>query len=60
MHGSLNGTAGPAFMVVKDPLLLIGVTGLAGFTVLIVTNAAIFDSDRYLIHRPAIRAWFRW
>jgi len=46
MHGSLNGTAGLAIMVVKGGNdLITGVTGLAGFIVLLITNLFILLFD---------------
>ena len=48
IHGSLNGTAGLAIMVVKGGNdLIIGVTGLAGFIILIIVNLGIFVYDRF-------------
>lgn len=47
VHGSLNGTAGLAIMVVKGGNdLIIGVTGLAGFIVLVLVNFGLFVYDR--------------
>ena len=49
IHGSLNGTVGLAIMVVKGGNdLLIGVTGLAGFIVLIFIDVGLFIYDRNL------------
>ncbi|MEA3431936.1 MAG: CPBP family intramembrane glutamic endopeptidase [candidate division WOR-3 bacterium] len=46
VHGSLNGTAGLAIMVVKGGNdLIIGVTGLAGFIVLVLVNFGLFVYD---------------
>jgi membrane protease YdiL (CAAX protease family) len=50
MHGSLNGTAGLAIIVVKGGSdLTIGVTGLAGFIILIFLNIGLFIYDRFLV-----------
>ena len=55
IHGSLNGTAGAAIMVVKGGNdLLIGVTGLAGFIILVLTNIGLFFYDRILANEPII------
>jgi membrane protease YdiL (CAAX protease family) len=55
MHGSLNGTAGLAIIVVKGGNdLLIGITGLAGIIVLILTNIALFLYDSLLAKESAI------
>lgn len=49
MHGSLNGTAGLAIMVVKGGSdLTVGVTGLAGCIVLAILNIGIFVYERFL------------
>ncbi|MGI6606653.1 MAG: CPBP family intramembrane glutamic endopeptidase [Peptococcia bacterium] len=43
MHGTLNGTAGIALIVIKGGNdLLVGVTGLAGFIVLALCNVVLF------------------
>jgi len=48
IHGSLNATVGLPLMVIKGGNdLTVGVTGLAGFLVLAVTNVGIFIYDRY-------------
>jgi membrane protease YdiL (CAAX protease family) len=53
IHGSLNGTAGLPLVVVKGGSdLTVGVTGLAGFIVLGIANAAIFVYDRYFAKVP--------
>jgi len=53
IHGSLNATAGLAIMVVAGGNdLMIGVTGLAGFIVLLIVNIAIFVYDRFLTRDP--------
>ncbi len=55
IHGSLNGTCGLAIMVVKGGNdLLIGITGLAGFIVLILVNIGIFVFDHFLSKEPII------
>jgi membrane protease YdiL (CAAX protease family) len=47
LHGTLNGTAGIALLVVKGGSdLLVGVTGLAGLVVLGLADAALFAYDR--------------
>lgn len=49
LHGSLNGTAGLAIMVVKGGSdLLVGVTGAAGFIILALINLFIFTFDRFM------------
>jgi membrane protease YdiL (CAAX protease family) len=46
-HGSLNGTAGLAIIMVEGGNdLIIGVTGAAGFIVLLIVNLGIFLLDR--------------
>ncbi len=46
MHGSLNGTAGLAIMLVRGGSdLTVGITGLAGFVVLALANAALVVYD---------------
>jgi membrane protease YdiL (CAAX protease family) len=52
-HGSLNGTAGLAIMMVKGGNdLTIGVTGAAGFMVLLIANLGIFFFDHSIRGRP--------
>jgi len=49
IHGSLNGTIGLSIVLVKGGNdLTIGVTGLAGFIVLVLVNAGLFIYDRFL------------
>jgi membrane protease YdiL (CAAX protease family) len=56
IHGSLNGTVGLSVMIIKGGNdLTVGVTGLAGFIVLFIVNAAIFVYDRYLDKEPLLR-----
>ncbi len=53
MHGSLNGTAGLAILVLNGGSdQTIGVTGLAGFIVLVLANLALFVFDRYVAKEP--------
>lgn len=53
MHGTLNGTAGLALLVVKGGNdLTVGVTGIAGFIVILIVNLCIFFFDRSLEKRP--------
>ncbi len=55
LHGSLNATAGLAIMVVKGGNdLLIGVTGLAGFIVLIIVNIGLFIYDNFIAKEPIV------
>ena len=55
IHGSLNGTSGLAIMIVKGGNdLLVGITGLAGFLVLILVNIGIFFYDHFLSKEPII------
>ena len=52
-HGSLNGTAGLAIMMVKGGNdLVIGVTGATGFVVLFIANLCIFLLDRSVRRKP--------
>ena len=54
-HGSFNATAGLAVMVVKGGNdLLIGVTGLAGFIVLVILNIGLIIYDKFLTNEPII------
>ncbi|MCG0276420.1 MAG: CPBP family intramembrane metalloprotease [Thermosediminibacteraceae bacterium] len=54
VHGSLNGTAGIALMLVRGGSdLLVGLTGLAGFIVLGVVNAIIYLGSRHVRKLPA-------
>lgn len=53
IHGSLNATAGLAVMVVEGGNdLTIGVTGIAGFTVLSIINLIIFFLDHSIREKP--------
>ncbi|MHC4363430.1 MAG: lysostaphin resistance A-like protein, partial [Planctomycetota bacterium] len=53
IHGSFNGTAGLPLVAIKGGSdLTVGVTGLAGFIVLGIANAAIFVYDRYFAKVP--------
>jgi len=53
MHGSLNGTGGLAIMVIKGGNdLSIGMTGLAGFIVLVLVNIGLFTYDRFFAKEP--------
>ena len=55
MHGSFNATAGLAVMVVKGGNdLLVGVTGLAGFIVLLIANIGLFIYDNFLAKEPIV------
>ena len=46
-HGSLNGTVGLAVIVIRGGNdLTIGVTGLAGFMVLVLVNLGIYVFER--------------
>ncbi len=48
IHGSLNATVGLPLMVIKGGNdLIVGVTGLAGFIALALSNLALFIYDRY-------------
>ena len=52
LHGSLNGTAGLAIMVVKGGGdLLVGVTGAAGFIILAIINLFIFTFDHSIVKK---------
>jgi membrane protease YdiL (CAAX protease family) len=51
IHGSLNGTYGLAIMMIKGGSdLVVGVTGLAGFIALAVTNVILFFYDHARHH----------
>ncbi len=53
MHGTLNATAGLALLVVRGGNdLTVGLTGIAGFIVLLIVNLCIFFFDRSLGKRP--------
>ncbi len=53
IHGSFNATAGLAIMVLRGGNdLLIGVTGLAGFIILIIANIGLFIYDNFLAKEP--------
>ncbi len=55
IHGSLNGNTGLAIMIVKGGNdLIIGVTGLAGFIVLIFVNIVLFLYDRFITKESVI------
>jgi membrane protease YdiL (CAAX protease family) len=55
IHGSLNGTAGLAVMIIEGGNdLTVGVTGLAGFLVLAVVNAGIFVYERIGAREPVM------
>ena len=54
MHGTLNGTAGLAIMLIKGgDDLTVGLTGLAGFIALIIATTGFFVYDR-LVSREKI------
>lgn len=56
IHGSLNGTAGLALMVVSGGSdLTVGLTGLAGFIVLAGLNLLLFAHDRFFSAAPLDR-----
>ncbi|MBN2348518.1 MAG: CPBP family intramembrane metalloprotease [Bacteroidales bacterium] len=49
MHGTLNGTAGVAIILIKGGNdLFVGVTGLAGFIALILVNVLFFIYDNWI------------
>jgi membrane protease YdiL (CAAX protease family) len=53
IHGSLNATSGLAIMIVKGGNdLITGVTGIAGFIVLLIVNLFIFLFDHSIRERP--------
>ena len=53
LHGTLNGTAGIALLVVRGGSdLLVGVTGLAGLLVLGLADAALWAYDRFAARAP--------
>ena len=55
IHGSLNGTAGLAVMIIEGGNdLTVGVTGLAGFLVFAVVNVGIFLHDRIVAREPVV------
>lgn len=54
IHGSLNATAGLAIIVVKGGNdLIIGVTGIAGFFILLMVNLFIFLFDHSIREMPS-------
>jgi len=53
MHGTLNATGGLSIMVVEGgDDLVTGVTGVAGFIVLLVVNFLIFILDNSIRKKP--------
>lgn len=53
IHGSLNATAGLSLMVIEGGNdLTVGLTGLAGFIVLVAVNVAILIFDRFVTKEP--------
>jgi len=53
IHGTLNATYGLSIMMIAGGNdLSVGVTGLAGFIVLLITNMGIFVYDQYLAKEP--------
>ncbi|MCD4813537.1 CPBP family intramembrane metalloprotease [bacterium] len=55
MHGTLNGTAGISFMLIKGGNdLSTGITGIAGFIVLAMANAGLLVYDRFFSKEPVI------
>jgi membrane protease YdiL (CAAX protease family) len=53
IHGSLNATAGLSLMVIEGGSdLTVGLTGLAGFIVLLFVNLAIFVFDQFVTKEP--------
>ncbi|MHC4528811.1 MAG: lysostaphin resistance A-like protein [Planctomycetota bacterium] len=53
IHGSFNGIGGLPLVVIKGGSdLTVGITGLAGFVILAIVNAAIFVYDRYFAKVP--------
>lgn len=52
-HGSLNGSAGLPFLVLAGGgTMLVGITGIAGFVVLLVLNLGIFFFDPSIRNKP--------
>ncbi|MBN1594823.1 CPBP family intramembrane metalloprotease [candidate division FCPU426 bacterium] len=59
MHGSLNGTAGLSFMLLKGgDDLSVGILGHAGFLVLALANAVLWIYEKWFAKNPVI-AGFR-
>ncbi len=55
MHGSLNATARLAIMVIKGGNdLLVGVTGLAGFIVLVFMNICLIIYNKFINKKPIV------
>lgn len=52
IHGTLNGTARLAIIVIRGNELIIGVTGLAGLIVLALANIGLFAYDRLWAKEP--------
>jgi len=56
LHGSLNGSAGLALLMIRGGNdLTVGITGLAGFLVLLIVNIVFFLYDRFLTREPAMK-----
>ncbi len=57
LHGTLNGCAGAAVMVIRGGGdLIVGLTGLMGFIILALVNIGIFVYDRYYAEEQLIVA----
>lgn len=58
MHGSLNGTVGVSFMVLKGGSdLTVGMTGAAGLIVLVIANIGLWVYDGFLTKEPLISGY---
>lgn len=57
MHGTLNGTAGIALILVSGGNdLIVGMTGLAGFIALLLFNIFLFIYDNYIVKDKITRS----
>ncbi|OGS19815.1 MAG: abortive infection protein [Elusimicrobia bacterium RIFOXYA2_FULL_40_6] len=55
-HGTLNATYGLSIMMIQGGNdLTVGITGLAGFIVLAITNLALYGFDTYLSEEPIMK-----
>jgi uncharacterized protein len=61
MHGTLNGTAGIAIMLIEGGNdLTVGMTGLAGFISLTIFIAGLFLYDSYISKEKVMRHPIKW
>jgi membrane protease YdiL (CAAX protease family) len=56
MHGTLNGTAGIALLLIDGGNdLIVGITGLTGFIALILTSFGLYCLDRWIIKEKVMQ-----